>query len=169
MAAAGTDPEALILTLSIKQGANLCDSVATECLPAAERSTLRQPSPPPAPLRAASLRVPTDWLPSSSAPPPPSPPFGPPGQEQLFQNWPTLFSFSPAPPTASEAEPVCRSEGTGNIGENQAARRVRGGGGVVPLPPSPPVEARRLGLAWGSCIREVSFWTSNLKVAPANI
>lgn len=33
--------------LSIEGPANLCDSVATECLPAAECSALLQPSPPP--------------------------------------------------------------------------------------------------------------------------
>lgn len=77
---------------SIGGPANLCDSVATECLPAAECSALQQPSP----YRSlnASLRIPTDWLPSSSSP-------WPPGQEQLSQNWPTCIKFT------TTAAPVC--------------------------------------------------------------
>lgn len=39
--------------------ANLCDSLATECLPAAESSALQQPS---SPLRYP-LQIPTDWHP----------------------------------------------------------------------------------------------------------
>ena len=47
--------------LSILAGpANLCDSVATECLPAAESEALQQPS---SPQPAASLRTPTNSLP----------------------------------------------------------------------------------------------------------
>lgn len=58
-------------SLSIGGPANLCDSAATECLPAAECGALQQPSPNPTLLArslAASLRIPTDWLPSSSLP-----------------------------------------------------------------------------------------------------
>lgn len=40
--------------------------------------------PHPSSLAPASLRIPTD------PPPPPPPPLGPPGQEQLFQNWPHM-------------------------------------------------------------------------------
>lgn len=44
--------------------ANLCDSVATECLPAAESEALQQPSSPQPTARSldASLRTPTDSL-----------------------------------------------------------------------------------------------------------
>lgn len=65
--------------------ANLCDSVATECLPAAECSAAAALAPSlhlPRSL-AASLRTPTDWLPSSS--------FSFSSQEQLLQNWPTTL------------------------------------------------------------------------------
>lgn len=55
--------------LSIEGPANLCDSVATECLPAAECSALLQPSPPPPPSFSIARCLPadpTDWLSSSS-------------------------------------------------------------------------------------------------------
>lgn len=66
--------------------ANLCDSVATECLPAAESKALQQPSsspPPPRPSLPLARRLPADTyrLP-------------PPSQEQLFQNWPTCIQFT---------------------------------------------------------------------------
>lgn len=51
------------------------------------------PRPPP-PSLAASLRIPTDWLPSSSSPNLPLLSPRPPGQEQLFQNWPTCIKFT---------------------------------------------------------------------------
>lgn len=69
---------------SVGGPANLCDSVANECLPAAECSALQQPSPYCS--LKASLRIPMDWLPSSSSP-------RPPGQEQLSQNWPTCIKL----------------------------------------------------------------------------
>ncbi|KAM7386754.1 hypothetical protein PAMA_009397 [Pampus argenteus] len=77
--------------LSIGGPANLCDSVATECLPAAECSALQQPLTLPSPLArslAASLQILTDWLPSYSSS------HRPPSQEQLFQNWPTCIKFT---------------------------------------------------------------------------
>lgn len=75
--------------------ANLCDSVATECLPAAECSALQQPSPHP----TARSMPPCGSLQTGF---PPLPPPRPLGQEQLFQNWPTCIEFT----TTAEPESV---------------------------------------------------------------
>lgn len=73
--------------LSTGGPAYLCDSVATECLPAAECSALQQPSPHP-PLRSLP---PCGSLQTGF---PPLPPPWPPGHEQLCQNWPTCIKFT---------------------------------------------------------------------------
>lgn len=71
--------------------ANLCDSVATECLSAAGCTALQQLSPHP----TARSMPPCGSL--QTAPPPPHtthPPTRPPRPEQLFQNWPTCIKFT---------------------------------------------------------------------------
>ncbi|KAG7454840.1 hypothetical protein JOB18_036949 [Solea senegalensis] len=77
--------------------ANLCDSVATECLPAAECSSPQQTSPHPS--RSLARCLPADLYRL------PLPPPGPPGQEQLFQNWPTCIKFTTTAPESVLSNP----------------------------------------------------------------
>lgn len=68
-----------------------------------QSAVLQQPSPPP--FISLVCALPPcgplqDWLPSSSSSPP-----GPPGQEQLFQNWPTCIESTTATPESVLSKP----------------------------------------------------------------
>lgn len=93
----GGSPSSSSFFLSIGGPANLCDSVATECLPAAECSALQQPSPPPNPPTPHSPTTPRSLPPCGSLqtgfPLLSPPPHWPPGQEQLFRTGPPVLNL----------------------------------------------------------------------------